>query len=128
MIKVHKAASGKLQHEVEVGDNRFITDVSVQQGGEGAGPDPHDLLDSALGACTALTVKMVALRKQMPLEDIRVEITHEETDTEYHLHRRIELIGDLTAEQREYLMGIANKCPIHKALHKKFDIESELAS
>ena len=69
---------------------------------------------------------LVAQRKKWPLEDVRVEITHEEDDANYKMLRKIELVGQLSEEQRVYLMGIANKCPIHKALHKKFEIESSL--
>lgn len=126
MVKVSKAADGKLKQSIEVGGNRFVADVPVAAGGDGAGPEPHDLLDAALGACTALTVTMVARRKQMLLEDVRVEVTREESDGLYKLFRRIELVGALDATQREYLLGIANKCPIHKALTGHFEISTEL--
>lgn len=126
MIKVRKAAEGKLKQVIEVGGNLLHADAPVAAGGDGAGPEPHDLLDAALGACTALTVTMVARRKQMPLEDVRVEITRNEAGGLYTLHRRIELVGTLTAEQREYLLGIANKCPIHKALQGRFEIQTAL--
>lgn len=128
MVKVHKAADGRLKQVVEVGGNSFFADVPEAHGGDNAGPEPHDLLDAALGACTALTVTMVARRKQMPLEDVRVEVTREEAGGLYTLRRRIELVGALTPEQREYLLGIANKCPIHKALNGRFEINTELSS
>ena len=74
-----------------------------------------------------MTVTLVAQRKKWPLEDVRVEITHQEDDASYKMLRKIELVGQqLTEEQRQYLLGIANKCPIHKALHKKFEVESSL--
>lgn len=125
-IKVRKAGEGRIRQLVQVGANTFYAD-EAEPVGEDQGPDPHDLLDSALGVCTAMTVTLVAQRKQWPLQDVRVEITHEETDTDYRLSRKVELIGALTEEQRQYLLGIANKCPIHKALHKKFEIATELA-
>lgn len=126
MVRVHKAADGKLKQHIEVAGNTFFADASEATGGDGAGPDPHDLLDAALGACTALTVTMVARRKQLPLEDVRVEVTREETGGVYRLMRRIELVGALDATQRDYLLGIANKCPIHKALNGRFEISTEL--
>lgn len=126
MIEVAKAPQGKLAHTITVGANRFVADVAVALGGDGLGPDPHDLLDSALGACTALTVMMVAKRKQMPLEDVQVTITHVEADGLYTLDRRVRFVGALTAEQRDYLLGIANKCPIHKALHGRFEVATTL--
>ena len=124
VIKVRKA-EGRIKQLVQVNANSFFAD-EPEPIGNGEGPNPHDLLDAALGVCTAMTVMMVAQRKQWPLEDVRVEITHEEDDANYKMLRKIELVGALTEEQRTYLMGIANKCPIHKALHKKFEVESTL--
>ena len=128
MIKVHKASDGRFKQVVEVRANSLISDVPVDHGGEDAGPEPHDLLDAALGACTAITVTMVAQRKQMPLQDVRVEVTRDEANGLYKLHRRVELVGALDDAQREYLLGIANKCPIHKALNGRFEISTELVS
>ncbi|MGH8517057.1 MAG: OsmC family protein [Panacagrimonas sp.] len=127
MIKVHKASDGLLKQLIEVRANALVSDVPADLGGEDAGPEPHDLLDAALGACTAITVTMVAQRKKMPLEDVRVEVTREESGGLYKLFRRVELIGALDPAQREYLLGIANKCPIHKALNGRFEISTELA-
>ena len=125
VIKVRKAGDGKIRQLVQVGANSFYAD-EPEPVGEGQGPNPHDLLNAALGVCTAMTVTMVAQRKKWPLDDVRVEITHEENDTDYKMLRKIELVGQLSEEQRTYLMGIANKCPIHKVLHKNFTIESSL--
>jgi putative redox protein len=126
IVYVKKAQDGKLKQEIKVGNQTLYSDEMPSIGGDDQGPNPHDLLNASLGACTALTVLMVARRKQWPLQDVRVEIAHEETDTSYTMHRNVELVGDLTAEQRQYLLGIANKCPIHRALHKKFEISTEL--
>jgi putative redox protein len=126
-IKVHKAADGKLKHVIEIGRNTIFTDEPPPVG-EDQGPSPHDLLDASLAACTALTVTLVARRKQWPLEDVRVELTHDEDDATYRMNRKIELVGQLTQEQKDYLLGIANKCPIHRALSKKFTIETKLGS
>jgi putative redox protein len=126
MVKVRKAADGKIKQLVEVGKNQFFADEPPANGGDDAGPTPHDLLDAALGTCTALTVTLVARRKQWPLEDVRVEVTHAGDDTTYRMQRNIELVGALTEEQRQYLLGIANKCPVHRTLHKKFEIATSL--
>ena len=82
----------------------------------------------ALGACTALTVLMVARRKQIPVDDIQVSITHTEAEGLYTLNRTIRFIGKLSDEQRDYLLGIANKCPIHKAMHGRFEVVTVLAA
>lgn len=128
MIEVRKAPQGKLAQTVTVGANQLLADAKLAQGGDELGPDPHELLDSALGACTALTVLMVARRKQWPLADVQVSISHVEADGLYQLNRQVRLVGELTAEQRDYLLGIANKCPIHKALHGRFEVETVLAA
>ena len=125
-ITIHKADDGKLKQIITNGSNTYFADVAEALGGDGAAPDPHDLLDSALAACTALTVTMVARRKQIPMDDLKVEITHEEADGVYKLTRKLEFVGALSDEQKTYLLGIANKCPIHKALSGRFEITTRL--
>lgn len=127
-ITLHKSPQGKLAFVVKVGRNAFTADVSEALGGDDLGPDPHDLLDASLGACTALTVLMVARRKQMPVDDIEVIVTHTEAAGLYTLNRQIKFIGALTDEQRDYLLGIANKCPIHKAMQGRFEVVTVLAA
>lgn len=126
MITVHKAADGQLKQQISNGRNEIFSDEPAAVGGDDQGFSPFDLLDAALGSCTALTVTMVARRKQMPLTDVRVEVTHDSVDGVYRLHRKIELVGSLTDEQKTYLLGIANKCPVHKTLSGKIEIDSAL--
>jgi putative redox protein len=124
-IRTHKTPEGKIAYVVEMGNHSLVADEPSPVG-EDRGPDPFDLLDGALAACTALTVTLVAQRKQWPLKDVRVALTHDKDDATYRMDRRIELVGELTEEQRQYLLGIANKCPVHKTLHKKFEITTAL--
>ena len=126
MITVKKAADGKLKQHVSNGRREIFSDEPVDVGGDDQGLSPFDLLDAALGSCTALTVTMVARRKQMPLADVRVEVTHEAVEGVHRMHRRIDLVGTLTDEQKTYLMGIANKCPVHRTLSGKIEIDSSL--
>jgi putative redox protein len=126
-LQVHKAPQGLLQHEIDIRQHRLITDEDATLGGEDAGPNPHDLLDAALGACTALTLTLYAKRKGMALQDVRVTITHDETPGLYRLHRQVELIGSLDDAQRTRLIEIANKCPIHKVLAGSIEIDTSLA-
>lgn len=127
-VSLKKSPQGKLAFTVKVGRNAFTADVTESLGGDDLGPDPHDLLDASLGACTALTVLMVARRKQIPVDDIEVDITHTEAEGVYTLNRIIRFIGKLSDEQREYLLGIANKCPIHKAMQGRFEVVTVLAA
>ena len=126
-IRVHRG-HGKLQHVIEIGSHHLSTDVPAALGGEDTGPEPHDLLAAALGACMALTVTMYAKRKGWPLEDIDVSIEHAKIDQAYALTRRIAYIGNLNAEQREMLTAVANKCPVHKTLSGEIRIVTEEVS
>jgi putative redox protein len=124
-VRIHRG-EGKLQHLIEIGPHRLATDVPAELGGEDSGPEPHDLLAAALGACTALTVTMYARRKGWPLDDIDVRIEHgKDADQAYVFTRRIAYTGDLSAEQRDQLTGIANKCPVHKTLSGEIRIVTE---
>lgn len=105
---------------------RWLADLDPSAGGGGTDPTPHQLLDSALAACTALTLQLYAKRKQIPLAGVRVEITHEEDAQVYRMRRQVTVEGDLSEAQRNDLLRVANACPIHKALHKTFDIATEL--
>lgn len=126
-IEVSKAADGALMQVVTAGRHVFTADVPVDTGGEDGGPDPHDLLNAALGACTALTVTLVARRRKIPLDDLKVTITFSEADGVYSITRTLQFIGALSDEQKTYLTGIANKCPIHKALTGRFEISTVTA-
>jgi putative redox protein len=114
-IKVTRG-EGKLQHVVEVGPHKLIADAPSQYGGDDAGFTPHDLLASSLGACTALTLNMYAQRKGFDLQKVDVVVEHADKDGAYVFNRHLTFHGDLTAEQKTSLVGIADKCPIHKIL------------
>lgn len=123
-VKIYRG-EGKLQHVVEAGPHKLIADAPSQFGGEDAGFVPHDLLAAALGACTALTLNMYAQRKSFPLEKVDVRVEHAERDGAYVFHRHIDYYGDLTAEQKESLTAIANKCPVHKTLSGQIQIVTD---
>lgn len=118
--------NNNLAHEIKTGPFLINVDVEEKLGGNGTAPDPHQYLEIALAGCTALTVQMYANRKAWPLENCDVKIKIVAEGSENIISREICLIGDqLTAEHRERLMEIANKCPIHRFLGKGSKIETK---
>jgi len=119
MIKLHKDSVGTYRQRISVDAHELFSDVDTNIGGENSAPDPHDLLDSSLAACTAITLSMYAKRRGIPLEGINIEIERDaskEKSGEYNLALNIHFIGDLSDEQKQQLLDIIEKCPIHKLL------------
>jgi len=124
--------------EVRAGRHALVADEPESVGGDDAGPTPYDYLLAGLGSCTGMTLRMYADRKDWPLDEATVHLSHEKVHAEDcdhceteegkvdHIQRDIELDGDLTAEQRERLLEIANKCPVHRTLHSEIDVETAL--
>lgn len=110
------------------GKNTIIADEPQSNGGGNEGMNPHEILASALGACTCATVRMYADRKEWKLEGINVtlNLTRDEEKNTTTITRDIEFIGDLTQEERDRLLAIANKCPVHKTLTNPIGIETKL--
>lgn len=112
--------------------HQWFADESKTIGGDDYGPNPYELLLAALGACTSMTLRMYAKRKQWPLDDIRVSLTHrketrEAGDSLDIFHRVISLTGEsLTEDLRQRLLEIANRCPVHKTLAGQIEIQTEL--
>lgn len=108
------------------GGNMLIADEPIEVGGNNLGSSPDELLCAALGACTAATLRMYADRKQWPLEGVSVEVSFERENSfsETKIIRKIALTGILSDDQRERLMDIANKCPLHKTLSHPIHIET----
>ena len=119
---------GPLQQKLSAGDLHFLSDAEVSKGGSGTGPSPHEYLGAALAACTSMTLKMYASRKAMSLENAIVIVDIERMDDVEKFTRDIQLIGNLSAEEKERLMEIANKCPIHKALAGQIQIKTQLVN
>jgi len=110
------------------GSASWAADLPQQQGGAGDLPDPHDLLDSALASCTALTLQIYVRRKNIPLTGVVVEVERTETRDSYFLQRNIRLHGELDQAQIADLLRVANICPIHKVLSGKIAIETAVIS
>ncbi|WP_305044215.1 bifunctional alpha/beta hydrolase/OsmC family protein [Geoalkalibacter sp.] len=124
--------------EIFAGGYSLIADEPESYGGEGLGPSPYDLLQAALGACTTMTLQMYARRKQWPLQSAVVRLRHEKIHARDcasceeqngkidRFERELELQGDLSAEQRQRLLDIAERCPVHKTLHGEVEILTRL--
>ena len=116
--------------------HQLMADEPLKYGGTNLGPTPYDLLLMSLGACTSMTLRMYARRKQLPLADIEVTLTHERVHADdceddnakiERLTRKITLTGDLSAEQRQRLLEIADRCPVHRTLESNPQIVTVLS-
>ena len=124
---------------VRAGKHAFVADEPEEKGGADRGPNPYDLLLSALGACTTITVRMYADLKKIPLRRVSVKLRHEKIpaaecpDCETKegkvdvIEQEVTLDGDLSAEQRARLMQIAGRCPVHRTLLSEVKITSRPA-
>jgi putative redox protein len=138
-VLVRETREGKFTNQVIVGRHVIRADEPVAAGGLDSGPSPYDLLCAALGACTAMTLRSYADLKGIPLERISVELKHEkihavdcaECETREgkidRIERLIGLEGPLDPAQRQKLLEIANKCPVHRTLHSELVIPTRLA-
>lgn len=127
------AVNGATPYVVTLEDrrgHRWLADEPLEAGGANEGPSPTTLLLSALGACTAITVRMYAARKSWPLAgvEVQLEFNPEGAPAEGNdIRRRIALRGQLTEEQRERLLDVANKCPLHRILTGRTRIHTALS-
>lgn len=128
----------KFAQNVYSDSHHWLADEPTTVGGNNSGPDPYEHLLAALGTCTSMTIRMYANRKKWPLENIGINLYHERSynkDCQQcdeapqqidYLNREITLEGDLDNEQREKLLEIADKCPVHKTLHEHLVVNTKL--
>lgn len=138
-VVVEETGRGRFQQAVTAGPHRLLADEPVSFGGLGSGPSPYDLLLAALGACTAMTLRLYAERKGLALKQARVTLRH----TKIHaadcaecetregklddIEGEITLVGDLSAGDRARLLEIADRCPVHRTLHSEVRIRTVAA-
>ena len=128
-VEVRDTGRGKFQVEVRAGGVTFLADEPMAAGGLGSGPTPYDLVGSALGACTAMTLRLYADKKSWPLRSVTVRVLHRRDGlaAKDRFAREIVLEGDLSEDQRLRLLEIAKRCPLHQTLERGSDVMTVLA-
>jgi uncharacterized OsmC-like protein len=128
--------------QITAGQHQLIADEPKEAGGTDEGPSPYELLLAALGACTAMTLKMYVERKKLPVTDVEVLLSFDRIHVDdcescvkeerlndqevQHISRLIYVTGDVTEEQKERLLYIAGRCPVHVTLHSNPHVEDAL--
>ncbi|MBD8868159.1 bifunctional alpha/beta hydrolase/OsmC family protein [Nocardioides donggukensis] len=138
VLTVTENADDPFGQDITVRGHRLTADEPVPLG-QDTGPSPYDLVLAGLGACTSMTLRMYAQRKELPLERVSVRLTHSrihardceecESSTGHldRIDREIELVGDLDDDQRTRLLEIADRCPVHRTLHREVSVRTRLA-
>jgi uncharacterized OsmC-like protein/alpha/beta superfamily hydrolase len=133
-----QADKSRYRTNITINGHKIVADEPQEMGGTDLGPTPYDLLLSSLGACTAITLRMYADRKNWPLENIDIALTHnkihakdcENSETKTgqvdHITREINLTGSLDKEQQARLLEIADRCPVHRTLQNEIVVKTEL--
>lgn len=132
-------SAGKLQVEIRAGPHTLIVDEPVEEGGDDQGPCAQDILLASLAGCTVVTLHLYANRKSWSLDSVEIKLEGEQIlakDCEGSvsdpnekvdvIHFDLKLNGDLTEEQRERLLTIARRCPVHRTLTSETIIRTKL--
>jgi putative redox protein len=130
MRAISRRVNGRLEQDVSVRDHHLTADEPKDHGGHDAGPSPQELLAASLASCTAITMEMYAHRKGWDAGDIVVDVdyepAHRGSPTRFRM--QVQLPKELPEDQRERLLQIAAKCPVHRTLEGEvmFDERVEL--
>jgi len=132
IVKVGESGDGPYGQYITARHHTLRADEARAFGGKDTGPDPFELLLAALGACTAMTIRLYANRKKLPLGKVEVELRHAKNEgalptAKAQFERIISLDGELTDEQRRRLLEVARQCPVGRTLEQGAEIRSRLA-
>jgi len=137
-VAIRLNAADAFTSEVKSGKHHFVADEPESVGGNDFGPSPYELVSAGLGACTVMTLHMYARRKKWDLKEVTVHIDHHKNYAETLMadgrkpqkidvfNKNITLVGDLDETQKARLLAIADRCPVHRTLHGKVDIRTNL--
>jgi putative redox protein len=138
-VVVQETGEGRFTQRIAAGRHALRADEPESVGGTNTGPTPYDLLLAGLGACTSMTMRLYAMRKSWPLDQVTVTLSHEKIHADDcaqcettegkldRIERRIAMTGALDQAQQAKLMEIADKCPVHRTLHSEVAIETKPA-
>ena len=120
--------NGTLKHAVEMRDHSLVADEPEDEGGEDSGPTPQELLAASLASCTAITMEMYAQRKGWDIGDVSVHVDYEpaQRGSPTRFRMVVDLPKELPEEQRERLMQIGAKCPVHRVLEGEVMFEESV--
>jgi putative redox protein len=127
----HDSGHGGLQLLISAGPARFVADEPADLGGLDLGPTPHDLICAGLAACTAQTLRLYARHKGWALGQVRIDVSHQRDPAQSppdHFVRVLSLGGPLNTEQRERLLEIAERCPVHRLLTGGASVQTSVTS
>ncbi|WP_415889012.1 alpha/beta fold hydrolase [Neptuniibacter sp. SY11_33] len=139
VVRVSEADPDSFTQDISAAGHHIIADEPVSYGGHYLGSTPYQLVAAGLGACTSMTIRMYARHKKLPLEHVQVDVTHDKIHAEDcssceqsegkvdQFVRRITLTGDLSEEDRQRLLDIADRCPVHKTLEGEINIKTALS-
>lgn len=138
-VKLYPTGNGPFSYIIDTGAHTLMADEPIDMGGKDTGPAPYDFLLASIGACTAMTLRMYANHKALDVHDISVNLKQErihakdcsdcESNDDAYVHeikRVIQIKGDITDEQKQRMLEIAEKCPVHKTLEGEIKVRSSL--
>ena len=120
--------NGTFKHEIDVREHHMVSDEPEENGGTDAGPSPQELLAASLASCTAITMEMYADRKGWDIGDLVVDVNYEpaQRGSPTKFQMAVRMPKELPEEQRERLMQIAAKCPVHRTLEGEVMFEEKM--
>lgn len=138
VTRVSEADPDSFTQDISAAGHHLIADEPASYGGSYLGPTPYQLLAAGLGACTSMTIRMYARQKKLPLEHVQVDVSHDKVHAQDcerctqngskidRFIRQITLVGDLDDAQRQRLLDISERCPVHRTLEGEIEILTEL--